>query len=169
MTVCWNTEDATKRRTWGFAADFCAIFDFVSVNHFFLWLEAQRRRTPCQSKSVSLEWWRRQMKWESLLFGVAGAICHWDSYFLLLSHKWQVRMCLSAGEIIQWCNAEKKEMLHLHDPTLELKSTWSSIYINVCGVNVWMCQDLSKVLLLNWLRPLPNLRKVTMWQCWGEI
>lgn len=35
MAVCWDPEDATKRRTWRFAAYSVASFDFVSLNHFF--------------------------------------------------------------------------------------------------------------------------------------
>lgn len=62
------------------------------------WRAKYRRRASCQRKSVRLDWWRRQMQWNSLLFGLTGAICHRGSSFLLLSHT-AGQIGFSAGEM----------------------------------------------------------------------
>lgn len=54
MAVCWSTEDATKRRTWRFAADSVAGFDFVSLNHFFPSSFLTRAETVVRSLSQQI-------------------------------------------------------------------------------------------------------------------
>lgn len=142
-------------KTLDFAADFCTIFDFVSLNHFFFSSFLTRVATAARSMSEQIcQAWVMMPPDEMRIFVIWSLRHHLSLRFLLpfiISQVagWNVSLCWGNHPMMQ-CREERAVFIKQH--------------VCVCGVNVWMCQNISKVLLLSWLRPLPNLRKLTVQQ-----
>lgn len=153
--VRWNTEDAMKQRTWGFAADFCVVFDLASLNHFFFSFFLTRGATVlCSLSEQIFQAWVMMPTNEMRIFVIWRRRRHLSFRFLLpfiISHVagWNVWLLgKSSNDATQ-----RRKKCCICTVALYLKQ---HIYINVFRVNVWMRHDLSKVMHLSWLPPFPK-------------